>query len=249
MFDSRSRSSQTARFAQPSPDVGQVGFGIIQADEWLGGGLRRDGLHEFYGETCAATAFALLVAIRRRTDAQRILWLRKATINRAAQQPYGPGLAQLGIDPAALVLLRLPDHEALLRAATDSARHGGAAAILLEMDGRAPLLDLTASRRLALAAARSGTMMLVARNACETIASVAHSRWQVASAPSQPLPANAPGAPVFDLRLLRHRGGREGLHLQLEWNREDCVFRTPLPGRAPALSADRTPDRRTHRAA
>ena len=121
--------------------------------------------------------------------------------------------------------------------------------VRVEVRGRAPRLDLTASRRLTLAAERSGTTVLLIRGGTAPMSSAAHSRWEVASASSIPLAANAPGHPVFDLKLLRQRGGPDGLHVQLEWNREQAVFRTPLSGGASAVSARGTADRRRHRAA
>jgi hypothetical protein len=55
--------------------------------------------------------------------------------------------------------------------------------------------------------------------------SAAHTRWQVMAAPSMALEANAPGRPAFDLTLLRHRGGRDGLHIIMEWDRDTGSFR------------------------
>jgi protein ImuA len=155
--------------------------------------------------------------------------------------PYGPGLVELGIDPDAVTLLALPDGKALLRAALDCVRDGAAAAVLLELHGRQPLLDLTATRRLALAGAENETMVLLARSAAPPTPSAVHTRWQVAAAPSQPLAANAPGFPAFALTLLRRRGGREGLSITLEWNRDTVSFREqpPLPGAVPALAPGR----------
>ncbi|QIG79400.1 ImuA family protein [Stakelama tenebrarum] len=227
-------------------------FGVPDVDRWLQGGLRRDGLHEFYGaggeDKGAAVAMALLLGGGQCTRETPLLWLRIAD-RRQRAAPYGPGLAAMGVDPDAIILTRLPDLPALLKAAADSVRHGAPGAVLLEIDGRAPQWDLTASRRLTLAAERTDTMVLVVRGDAQPGASAAHSRWQVASAASSPLPANAPGNPVFDMRLLRQRGGREGLHVQLEWDREQAVFRAPLSGGASALPAGGTADRRVSRAA
>ncbi|MGH6746085.1 ImuA family protein [Novosphingobium sp.] len=245
MFDS-SRLQLAANLAQASPDG------------WPESPLQQDGVHEFYAATeqdgGAALALALLCAVQARKAREPLLWLRLGKLNgkgggkQARSRPYAPGLAELGIDPAAMVLLRLPDLQSLLRAGVDSVRHGGAAAVVMEMDGRAPAFDLTASRRLALAAEQSGTMVMIVRSGAQPTPSAAHTRWQVTSAPSVPLPANAPGDPVFDVTLLRRRGGREGLNLQLEWNREQGTFRKPMLGHAPlsgghlSLPAVRTGD-------
>jgi protein ImuA len=241
MFDS-SRFKRAASLVQASPEG------------WPDAPLQQDGVHEFYaaqgrdGNAALAPvlapplALALLCAVQARQPGETLLWLRLAKGKQARQRPYAPGLAELGIDPAAIVLMRLPDLQSLLRAGVDCVRHGGAATVVMEVDGRAPAFDLTASRRLALAAERSGTMVLIVRSGADPAPSAAHSRWQVASAPSMPLPADAPGGPVFDVTLLRQRGGREGLNLQLEWDREQGMFRAPLSRGRPALPAVRTGD-------
>ncbi|MFK4873380.1 ImuA family protein [Novosphingobium sp. ZW T3_23] len=238
MFDS-SRLKRAASLVQPS------------LEGWPDVPLQQDGVHEFYATQSgdgAALALALLCAIQGRKAGEPLLWLRLAKGKQARQRPYAPGLAELGLDPATMVLMRLPDLQSLLRAGIDCVRHGSAGAVVMEMDGRAPAFDLTASRRLALAAEQSGTMVMIVRSGADPAPSAAHTRWQVASAPSVPLPANAPGGPVFDVTLLRRRGGRDGLNLQLEWDRERTAFqdptlgRAPLPGGNPALPAVRTGD-------
>lgn len=223
------------------PPAGFVPLGEPRLDEALGGGLRADGLHEFHAcapiDLASTIGFALLVArLRRERDGRPLIWARQ---DDATGLPYGPGLVELGIDPDAVTLLALPDGKALLRAGLDCVRDGAAAAVLLELHGRQPLLDLTATRRLALAGAESETMVLLARSLTPPTPSAAHTRWQVTAAPSQPLPAGAPGYPAFALTLLRRRGGREGLSITLEWNRDAISFResAPLPGALPALAA------------
>lgn len=231
---------------------GVIGLDVPEVDRWLKGGLRRDGLHEFYAPSGSppgpAMALALLAGMRNCGQGRSLMWLR-ARGGRRKDGPHAPGLAELGIDPAALLLLELADPADLLVAGVESLRHGGAGAVVLELRGRCRALDLTASRRLALAAERSGTMALIVRGDARPVPSAAHTRWQVSAAPSRALPANAPGHPVFDLQLLRQRGGAEGLHVQLEWNREQAVFRTPIYGDPPAVPAGRTEDRRARRAA
>ncbi|MBS3962686.1 MAG: hypothetical protein KGZ61_12765, partial [Sandarakinorhabdus sp.] len=82
-----------------------------------------------------------------------VAWLRPEKAERRHGRLHGPGLAALGLDPARLLLGVLPDDPALLKAAADLLRSGSLAALLLELHGPARRLDLTASRRLALAAA------------------------------------------------------------------------------------------------
>lgn len=284
-FQGRADAPAVAR-TPPERAVPPRALGIDRVDDWLGGGLRGDGLHELFAaephDLPAALSFALILGLESRGGAEpqrekedgeavinsimllkdrqgglrsslrasapprespkrTLLWLRCV----GPAIPYAPGLVALGLDPAAVTLLTVPDGKALLRAALDSVRAGAPATVLLELSGRQPLLDLTATRRLVLAAAQSGTLVLILRSEAEPGLSAAHSRWRIASAPSRPLAANAPGHPVFALDLLRQRGGREGLSVLLEWNHATAAFReagTPadpasLPRRASALAA------------
>jgi protein ImuA len=228
----------------PPPVAGAVPrltLGLDAADARLGGGLESAALHEIYaaaeGDDASAAGFALLLA-RRCGRPGPILWLRE---DRAARhdRPYGLGLADLGLDPARLVLVQAPDTLALLRAGAEAVACAALAAVILEPFGKAPQFDLTASRRLMLAAARSGVLTLALRSG-DPVPSAAQSRWQVAAAPSQPLPGNAPGAPIFAVTLLRHRGGVSGFATRWEWDRDSASFATPRSGPVPAAAPLRT---------
>jgi protein ImuA len=102
------------------------------------------------------------------------------------------------------------------------------------------VLDLTASRRLALAAEQSGATLFLLRLGAEPAPSAADTRWAVSAAPSEALEANAPGAPTFDIELLRRRSGPSGMRWRLEWNRDRLAFIDPaLPGAVVSLSTGR----------
>ncbi|MFZ4688917.1 MAG: ImuA family protein [Polymorphobacter sp.] len=210
-------------------------------DARLGGGLAVAALHELYAareDDAAATAgFALLLALRCGRDGP-LVWLRedKARMN---GRLYGLGLAELGFDPGRLVLVQATDTLSVLRAAAEAVQCVAVGGVVIEPWGKAAAVDLTATRRLALAAARSGVLTLLLRSG-DASPSAANSRWQVAAAPSQALPANAPGLPAFDVTLLRHRGGVAGFSTRLEWDRDRRAFGTALPGVAPAAVAQRT---------
>ena len=224
---------------------------IAAVDDWLLVCLRRDVLNEAYAETredaAGAMALALLVAWlnysrggsgNRRRDGRPIIWARESA---GPSLPYGPGLIELGIDPAVITLLLLPDSRAVLRAALDSVRQGAAGTVLIELRGRQPLLDLTATRRLALAAQDNATMVWLVRGEAQPVPSAAQTRWGVTHAP-----AEMGTHPAFDLTLLRHRGGRDGLHIRMEWDRDTASFQQStaqaeahgaLSGLVPAVAA------------
>lgn len=220
----------------PVPAAGaRLTLGLDAVDARLGGGFEIAALHELYaqgeGDAASVAAFALLLALRCGRPGP-VLWLRE---DRAARQdrPYGLGLADLGLDPARLVLVQAPDTLALLRAGAEAVGCAALAAVLLEPFGKAAAFDLTASRRLMLAAARSGVLTLALRSG-DPVPSAAQSRWQVAAAPSLTLGAAAPGPPVFAVTLLRHRSGIGGFATRLEWDRDSASFTPPRSGLVPA---------------
>ncbi len=218
----------------------RVGFGCGDMDARLDGGLPQAMLHEVTAAAPAdwpsAAASALLLAARCGDARGPILWLtdqrRQGGVVGAL---YPPGLAELGIDPARLLAVAAPDGLAQLRAAADIARCRAAPALVIELAAPLAALDLTASRRLLLAAEDSGATLWLLRRDARPAPSAAYSRWAVASAPATALPANAPGPPTFRFSLSRHRGGIAPFALTLEWNRDRFAFTLPAP--APAESA------------
>jgi protein ImuA len=220
-------------------DSARVAFGCGEMDARLDGGLPQAKLHELSAASAddwtAAAACALLLAARCGDGRGPILWLTDA--RRRAGAPgalYPPGLVELGVDPARLLHITAPDGMAQLRAAADIARCHAAPALVIALPAPLAALDLTASRRLLLAAEESGATLWLLQRSVQTAPSAAYSRWQIASAPSTPLPANAPGPPAFTLHLTRHRGGAQPFALTLEWNRDRFVFARPTSALAPA---------------
>ena len=200
-------------------------LGSALLDAPLGGGLPRGRLHELFADMedrAALGGVALMLAMR--AGEGPLLWLRQDEAVKAGGGLYGPGLAELGFDPARLIEVVAPDTAALLRAAGDAVRCPEVAALLIEPWKAARSLDLTASRRLAVAAERSGVTVLLLRAGADPAPSAAYSRWRVRALASAALEAGAPGHPAIGLELLRHRGGLEGLAAGLEWNRDDQVF-------------------------
>jgi protein ImuA len=225
----------------PRPAEGALfALGAAALDAQLGGGLPKGRLHELFAAEAddrgALAGVALMLAMR--AGDGPLLWLRQDRAVKAAGALYGPGLADLGFDPARLIEVVAPDEAALLRAAGDAVRCPQLAMLLIEPWKAARELDLTASRRLAVAAEKSGVTVLLLRAEAEPGPSAAYSRWRVRSGASAALEAEAPGHPAVGIELLRHRGGLEGLSAWLEWNRDEYSFRdAPLSGAAFSLPA------------
>jgi protein ImuA len=229
-------------------EEGRFSTGHDGFDAAFGGGLARRRVHELFAlepdDAAGATGFAAMLALRAKDGDGPILWLRTDEAEKRGGKLYGPGLAELGGDPGALVISQAQDPVSLLRAGADSARCAGLKALIIECWGKCPALDLTASRRLALAAERSGAVVLMLRIDAEPVPSAAETRWKVASAVSEALDANAPGRPAFEIELLRRRAGPAGSCWRMEWDRDRCAFREPalfgdlvsVPSRGPAAS-------------
>ena len=214
---------------------------IVAADDWIAHGLGRGQLHELFAgadEGASLTGFA--VALTLAAAATPILWLRTDRAQRDGGRLYATGLHELGLDPAALVLAVVEDEAALLRAAGDATRCPGFGTVVLEAWGRAPGIDLTATRRLQLAAEGSGVTALILRLDAQPVPSAAATRWRVAPCPSTPLDADAPGGPTFLIDLERRRGGHAGQRWRVEWDRDTQRFSAaPLSGAGLSLAADR----------
>lgn len=213
--------------------------GAPAVDGLLGGGFLRAAVHEIFAreeaDAGAAAGFAAALAARAATDDRRVVWVRQGFSAMETGALHAPGLAALGLDPRRLVVVTGPDATCVLRAGAEALRCPALGAVVIEPWGDPKPLDLTASRRLALAAEQSGVTALLLRIAATPRPSAAATRWSAAAAPSRPLAANAPGHPAFDITLLRHRAGLEGRRWRLEWHREHRLFREPAPLSRPVV--------------
>lgn len=228
--------------------AGRVGLGVPEIDAVLSGGLQRAALHEIHAaataDLAAATGFALGLALRAaegggKTGERPILWARQDFVDAEMGRLHAAGLNELGLDPARLLLVRSRDPEGVLRAGAEGARCPALGAVLIEPWGEAKPFDLTASRRLSLAAEGAGVTVLLLRVAAREAPSAARTRWRVASLASCALAANAPGAPAFRVSLLRQRGGAAEREWRVEWDRDRRFF-------AERTAFDRLADRTTH---
>lgn len=225
---------------QPLPRHSQAGFatGRTHHPQDIQSLVGRAALHEIFAarpaDATAASCFALGLI-----KPGRLLWVRQEMAQVEAGALYPPGLATVGLDPAQVVLLTLRDAQSVLQAGLEAARSKGLSAAIMELWGPARAYTLTASRKLVLAAKASGLTLYLIQHAAEGLPSAAETRWQVRRLPSHILTGHAPGAPAFEVRLLRQRSGaRSGQVWSVEWNHERRCFenwRAPAPISAPPL--------------
>lgn len=195
------------RAAAPSQPLG-----IPAIDAHLpGGGLPTLAVHAVTaaapGDLGAATGFAGYV-LARLAGAAPVLWIQGAT---GARDLYLPGLRPLGLAAGQLLAVHAPSAAEALWAAEEGLRSPALAAVAVETAG----LDLTAARRLQLAAETGGTTGLVLRRGAGTDAQGAPllppgaltSRWQVrALATAAPEGLPGAGGAAWEVALQRCRG-------------------------------------------
>lgn len=203
------RAGAAEALATRGEDAVPLSPAIDSALPW--GGLPRAALHEVLAaEPGAAAGFAALALAR---AGGTVLWI--------APEPdaWPPGLARFGLSPARLVLVRAPREQDALWAMEETLRCPAVGAALLV----AGALDLTAARRLQLAAEAGGVLGLLLRPDEDGAApTAALTRWRIGAAPSDSASPHALGDPAWSLELLRCRGGRPA-NWRATWHGEQLV--------------------------
>ena len=196
-------------------------------------------LHEVFADEprngTAALGFTLGLA-RALVNSQRqaIIYLQLAGESQELGLPYGVGLKQSGIDPACLVIGRIGTVVELLWAMEEAIACRAVAGVITDITTHPKALDFTASRRLSLRAAASGTSVFLLRYGRNREASAAKLRWRVSPAPSgeRQFDARAPGLPRFLIDIEKRRLGdktqrTEGTSLLLDWTENGFVSIKP----------------------
>jgi protein ImuA len=238
------------RAAALRPAQNRILLGVAEADAVLGG-LAPAAMHEVFArqtaDAAAATGFALALLNRFVFSQRPWIWVRQDFAALEMGELYGPGLAAFGLNPSHLIIVTAAHTAAVLQAAEEALHCPSLGAVLIEPWGAARGLDLTASRRLHLAAEEHRTPAILLRHGAQPAPSAATTRWLIGAAPSQlPVKAEAEqesrllGQPCFDAALIRNRQGQTGRWL-MEWNKDERIFHSPAPSslHLHALAADR----------
>jgi protein ImuA len=219
-------------------------------DAVLGGGLACGALHELAPiapvHLGAASGFATALAARASQGQRSVLWIATDYAMAEGGGPYGPGLDLFGLPAAQLLVLRVPKPVDVLGAMEDALRCRALACVIAELTGEGGAADLTATRRLTLAAregvsaVRSGFGLLI-RHKLTGMPSAAATRWEIAAAPSQPDAYGGLGRARFDLSLRKNRRGPAGRWI-IEWDHHERIFQQAVTVAVAAPAVDR-PDR------
>ena len=221
-----------------------LALGVPAIDAALGGGLPGAALHEVSATPLhlgAAAGFALALATLAQERTRETLWIATDFGNLETGTLYGPGLDQFGLPTGRLLIARVARPVDALFAMEEALKCRALSAVIAEF-GETP--DLTATRRLSLAAKDHGSLGLILRHGSNDAPSAARTRWQIASAPSVPDEFGGLGPTAFSLELTRNRRGPCGTWT-LTWDHHERVFAALSLGVAEA-DRDR-PDRETLR--
>ncbi|MBB3763528.1 ImuA family protein [Sphingomicrobium lutaoense] len=141
------------------------------------------------------------------------LWVQDADSMRRSGRPFLHGLPA-PLRPG-LIHVQARHGSDALWAMEEGVRCGAMAFVVGELWGDPKSLDFTATRRLVLAAERSGVPLLLLRREGTSNLSAARLRWRTRSAPAQDHRWNpqAPGSPTLEAELYRGRGFRPGTFL------------------------------------
>lgn len=203
LADLRARVAQLER-GPAAAQAAVLPFGLPELDAVLpAGGLKRGACHEVGEGANAAPAHAAAATLFTAGVAARlpgpVLWITPA------RDLFAPGLACAGLLPERVIHAEARDTRGVLALVEE----GLSAPALGCVVGEVRSFSLAASRRLQLAAERSGvTCLILMRWASEWEGqpSAAHSRWRIASAPSTPLDCPGIGRARLAVELLRCRG-------------------------------------------
>lgn len=201
--------SSLARLARPGPvgGAGVLGLGLPEIEGALPwGGLARGGTHEATGDRHAIAAF-LIAAIGRDKRSEQVLWITpEPTL-------YPHGLAQLGLDHRKLTVVSARRADDRLWAMEEGLRELSYGAVVAEVE----TADLTETRRLQLAAEKSGSIGFLIRR--DQQPSAALTRWRIESARSDGY------RPCWRVNLERCRGAEAGFSWDVEWDYATLSFR------------------------
>lgn len=181
-------------------------FGIGEIDRKLKSNrFPYGGVHDIHGQTgladfAAANTFVAWIVAQLSGG---VLWCV------GKNQVYAPALSLMGLTPKKIIFANTHGDDEALACLEEGARHAPLGAVV----GEVRRVSLNASRRLMLAAQKSGVAVFLLRPPMaiakrETVSCV--TRWRLSVRPSVPLVVPGIGPPQWSLELLHARDGAIG---------------------------------------
>lgn len=186
------------------------------------------------GDGTAALGFALAWAAG--CEDRLLVWAGPDMSLSEDGAPCAEGFAQFGVALDRLICARAHTQTDALWVAEEALKLPGALVICTIAAGKKPL-SLTASRRLLLAAEKSGARGLLLRFD-QPSPSAAWMGWRIAAAPSIGIGREL-GAPAFTAELARYRAGPAGQIWHVQWSAHEREL-IALDGDLAAASGDRS---------
>ena len=183
--------------------------------------LPKQTLSEVFPKTASDTASTGFVLARlARADAP-ILWIQDRLSRKEAGEPYLAGIGTA----RPIIMVDLSRAADVLWAMEDGLRCKALGAVIGEIWGDPPVLDFTATKRLAMRSEASNVPCWLMRRAASPNLSAARERWRVASLPAarDPHDAQSPGLPRWSLDLFRSRHSKPGQWVATYDRASDCL--------------------------
>lgn len=203
-----------------------LALGVEAADTALGGGLELGRLHELAPlsplHIGAAAGFALALATLARKD-RRLIWVQQDFAGLETGKLYGLGCELFGFSAAKLFVVRAPRVRDALWAMEEALRTRAVSAVVGELCEEGKGADLTATRRLALAASQGGGLALLLRHRSTHVPNAAATRWEVTAARGANDGLGGLGRTGFALSLTKNRRGACGRWI-VQWDHHEHRF-------------------------
>lgn len=180
------------------------------------------------GHGSTAVGFGLALAAQTMPSSSQegmLLWVREAAALAETGAAYAPGLAAFGLSPDRIIIVEARTQNDTLRAALEGARCSALSAIVLETLNP---IDLTASRRLKLAAEKSGVAIVIVRLSSRVVPNAAQARWRVQAAPGMEKPDGSRRV-AFETTVMKHPAGPDGTSCIVEWDHDRRCFTQTIP--------------------
>jgi protein ImuA len=193
----------------------------------LKGGLALGELHELCPAASlhsgAAAGFALALSALAPPRHGSVVWVQQDFAALESGMLYGLGCDLFGLSSARLIVVRTSTPRDALWAMEEALKTKGVAAAIGELAQTGKEADLTATRRLSLAAQKGGGLALLLRGGSFPQPSAAATRWQVAAAPGPADRFGGLGRTGFRLSLTKNRRGSCGSWV-LQWDHDEQRF-------------------------
>lgn len=201
-------------------------FGVPAIDAVLHDGLAPASLHEIAAGTwcdlAAAIGFACALAARAAGERNTLLIQTDFAVLESGNI-YGPGSDLFGLPARQLLIAKVPRPLDALWTMEEALRCRALASVICELPNDGAIADLTATRRLTLAAREGGGFGFLLRHRPSPLTSSAETRWEVSSAPSVSDRFGGFGRTAFTLALVKNRRGPTG-QWTIAWDHHERAF-------------------------